>query len=296
MTHLPTFCKEIAMRLRKKWGILILVPAAAVLCILGCGSETGTKPAAKGTGDSGTAAAPSVSTPSAPTPTPSTPSKAPDVKPAAGKATVYGKVRYAGEPPKRRAINFGPEQKCHVAHKTPPLEESVVVSPDKGLQWALVRVAGKVPGTFKPPAKPAELDQKGCVFIPHILAVQAGQDILIKNSDTILHNVRSEAVLNSPFNRNLPKEGDTMTVKFDSGEIGIKMKCDVHFWMEGYIHVIPHPFFAVTGPDGSYSIPDLPPGDYKLEVWHEKLGKQSQDVTVADGETKTVEFEFKPKS
>ena len=284
------------MRRSTRWGALILVPTLAALFTLGCGSESEVKVADPAPNDSRTTAAPSAPAPTAAIPNTTAPTTTPTVKPAAGKATLTGKVIYAGDPPKRRAINFGPEKKCHVAHTTPPLEESLVVGPERGIQWALVRIAGKVPGTFKPPATPAVFDQSGCVFKPHVLAVQSGQEVVIKNSDTVLHNVRSEAVMNSPFNRNLPKEGDSMTVKFDSTEVGIKVKCDVHFWMEGYIHVIPHPFFAVTAADGSYSIPDLPPGTYKLEVWHEKLGKQVQDVTVADGEIKTVGFEYKPKS
>lgn len=289
---------------RAKWGLLALIPATAVLCALGCGDQPAAKaPTGATTAPPGpSAVVPGTTTPAATAPAvpPSAAPASPAVatKPAAGKAFVVGKVRYAGDPPKRKVINFGPEKKCHTHHDTPPLDESVVVSADKGVQWALVRVSGKVPGSFKPPASaaPLEYDQKGCMFRPHVLAVMAGQEVVIKNSDPLLHNVRAEAVINSAFNRNLPKEGDVMTVKFDSPEVGIKVKCDVHFWMEGYIHVLANPFFAVTGPDGSYAIPDLPPGSYKLEVWHEKLGKVTQDVTVADGETKAVEFELKPKS
>lgn len=291
---------------RAKWGLLALVPATAVLCALGCGDQTAKAPTGAATAPPGpSASAPSPTAPGAAASTaptaaasPTTSSTAVATKPAAGKAVVAGKVRYAGDPPKRKLINFGPEKKCHEGHATPPMEESLVVSADKGVQWALVRVAGKVPGSFKPPASaaPLEFDQKGCMFSPHVLAVMAGQEIAVKNSDPILHNVRAEAVINQGFNRNLPKAGDLMKVKFDSPEVGIHVKCDVHFWMEGYIHVLANPFFAVTAADGSFAIPDLPPGSYKLEVWHEKLGKQTQDVTVADGETKAVEFELRPKS
>jgi plastocyanin len=204
-------------------------------------------------------------------------------------------VTYNGDPPKRKLINFGPEKKCCDAHKTPPTDETIVVGDDRAIKWVLVRIAGKVPGNFPPPTAPAVLDQKGCIFTPHVLAVRAGQPIEIKNSDEVLHNVRCEAVMNPPFNRNLPKPGDKMTVTFDAPETGLKLKCDVHFWMGGYIHVLPHPFFAVTADDGTFTVANVPPGTHKFEAWHEKLGKLTQEVTVKAGETRTVEFVFQPK-
>lgn len=219
----------------------------------------------------------------------------PDVKPSAGTGAVVGRVAYNGDPPKPREINFGAEKKCHLHHDKPPTDEALVVSADKSVKWVLVRVAGKVPGDYPPPKAAAVLDQKGCVFSPHVLAIQAGQAVEVKNSDEVLHNVRCESAINPPFNFNLPKVGDTKAVKFDAAETGVKLKCDVHFWMGGVVHVIPHPFFAVTGDDGRFQIEKLPPGTHKLEVWHEKLGKQTKDVTVKAGEVLTVDFSFDPK-
>jgi plastocyanin len=218
-----------------------------------------------------------------------------NVQPAAGTASIVGKVLFNGEPPKRRPINFGPEKKCHEHHETPPLDDTLVVSADKGIQWVLVRISSKVPGTFAPPSKPAVLDQKGCIFLPHILPVMVGQEVEIRNSDPVLHNVRCEATLNPSFNRNLPKPGDVYTLKFDSAEVGMKLKCDVHFWMGGQIHVLPHPFFATTGENGAFTINKVPPGTHKLEAFHEKLGKLVQDITVKEGEVKTIDFTFQPK-
>lgn len=284
------------MRRASVWGAATLTAAVGLLAAAGCGDRpTGdeaatTTPPAQQTPPSGKPVAVTPSTP------PKTTAAAPvDVKPAAGTAAVVGKVRYNGEPPKRRPINFGPEKKCHEHHTSPPMEETLVVGADRGIQWTLVRVAGKVAGNYPPPSKPAVLDQKGCVFTPHVLPVMAGQEVEVRNSDPVLHNVRLEATLNTPFNRNLPKPGDAMTVKFTAAEVGLKLKCDVHFWMGAYIHVLPHPFFAVTGADGAFTVDKLPPGTHRLEAWHEKLGRQTREVTVTDGEVETVEFVFQPK-
>jgi plastocyanin len=287
------------MNTRKRFRrLLSLLPAALLTAAVGCDqASTG------GAQTSGQSTQPTASvgtTPAAQAPVtagPSTPAKpAADVKPAAGTAALVGTVRFNGDPPKRKPINFGPEKKCHEGHEgPPPMEETLVVSPNREVQWVTVRIAGKVPGTFPAPAKPAVLDQHGCMFVPHVLPVVAGQTVEIRSSDPVLHNVRCEATLNPSFNRNLPKAGDSMTVKFDTPEMGLKMKCDVHFWMAGVIHVMPHPFFAVTGPDGTFAINNVPPGTYKLEAWHEKLGKLTQDVTVQAGESKAVEFTFNPK-
>jgi plastocyanin len=283
------------MKRASVWAVSLGAAVAVLFAVVGCadqsvGDAVGTAPTPAGNRSAANerqaATASQVAT-AAPA--------AVDIKPAAGTAAVVGKVLYNGDPPKRRQINFGPEKKCCDAHETPPLDDSLVVSPSREIQWVLVRVAGKVPGNYPPPAEPAVLDQKGCIFTPHILPVMAGQEVEIRNSDEVLHNVRLEAVLNPPFNRNLPKVGDAMTVRFTAPEVGLKLKCDVHFWMGGYIHVLPHPFFAVTGEDGHFAIDKLPPGTHKLEAWHEKLGKQTQEVTVTDGEVKTVEFVFQPK-
>jgi plastocyanin len=287
------------MKARKTlWKVFGTLPALALAAVLGCGQD----PAEKGAGGGDRPAAAPTSdvrpaTPPAPAEAaPAKSSAAPVVAaPVEGTATIVGKVRYAGDPPKRRPINFGPEKKCCDAHKTPPLDDTLVVSPNKEVQWALVRIGGRVPGAFPPPKEKAVLDQHGCIFTPHVLAVQTGQEIEIRNSDPLLHNVRCEATLNPSFNRNLPKEKDTTTVSFSTAETGVKFKCDVHFWMGGFVHVLPHPFFAVTGEDGGFTIARVPPGTYKLETWHEKLGKLTQDVTVKAGDVQTVEFVYPAK-
>jgi hypothetical protein len=264
------------------------VAAAGLLAAVGCGdrptADTSAPPTTHQTA-ANTDAVPVKKTDPAPV----------DVKPTAGTAAIVGKVLYDGDPPKRKPIDFGPEKKCHEHHAAPPADDTLVVSPDRRIRWVLVRVAGRVPGSYPPPAGPAVLDQKGCVFTPHVLPVMAGQEVEIRNSDPVLHNVRLEATRNAPFNRNLPRAGDAMKVKFSAAEVGLKLRCDIHPWMVGYVHVLPHPFFAVTDEYGRFTINNVPPGTHKLEAWHEQLGTQSREVTVEDGEVKTVEFVFPPQ-
>lgn len=202
---------------------------------------------------------------------------------------------FSGDPPKPKVLNMGPELKCHAQHKTPPTDESLLVSADKSLKGVLVRIVGKVEGDYPPPKEPAVLDQVGCIFIPHVMVVQLGQPLLIKNGDDVAHNVRLNSTRNSSFNSIIPKKGDTMTVQFKNEDIGMKIKCDVHFWMSCDIHAIRHPFFSITDADGQYKIENLPPGSYKLEAYHETLGKQAREIKVKADEVLTVDYEFQKK-
>lgn len=204
--------------------------------------------------------------------------------------TVKGKVLFEGEIPAPKPLSFGAEKQCAVIHADKmPVNEELVVNPDRTVKWALVYVK-EVPGAYPAPDAPALIDQTGCVFIPHALGVMAGQKVQIKNSDLLLHNVRSAAKINKLFNVAQPIQGMVTTKTFDQPEIGIQLRCDVHFWMTSYVHVLSHPFFAVTGGDGSFEIRGLPAGTYTLELWHEKLGAQSQSVTVSEGQTLEADF------
>jgi len=127
------------------------------------------------------------------------------------------------------------------------------------------------------------IDQKGCQYLPHVLGIQVGQNLQIVNSDNTLHNVHSLADRSKQFNLGMPIQGMKVKKKFTSEEIMVKFKCDVHPWMNAYIGVLSHPFYGVSGDDGSFSINDLPPGDYVVEAWHEKYGTQTQSVSVGDG-------------
>ena len=208
-------------------------------------------------------------------------------------ATITGKVNFKGQAPAATPINFGAEKQCADLHGGKPvLPEDFVVNPNGTLQWALVHIKeGAQPGT-EVPAQPAEIDQNGCMFVPHVIAVRVGQKVNIKNGDPVLHNVRNEAKNMKIFNLAQPIQGMTTARVFDKPEIGMKLRCDVHFWMTGYVHVLDHPYYALTGEDGSFKIENLPAGTYTLEAWHEKLGTQTQTVTVTAEEEKATDFTF----
>lgn len=209
-------------------------------------------------------------------------------------AAITGKVVFEGEAPTPQPINFGAERQCALMHgDQKPVNEELIVNQNGTLKWTLVYVKDGLAGTHPAPSTPVEIDQEGCIFSPHVAAAQAGQSIKFKNSDTLLHNIRTVSTANKVFNIAQPIQGMTTSKVFTEPEVGIQLKCDVHFWMVGYLHVLGSPFYAVTGDDGSFSIKDLPPGTYTIEAWHEKLGTQSQTVTVAGGEAKAIDFTFK---
>ncbi len=221
---------------------------------------------------------------------------APESKPAAqmtptGSATVAGSINFAGTAPKPKRLRMDAE--CSGFHDGPTLSESVVVNANNTVKNVFVYVKEGLEGkSFSVPSEPAVMDQVGCAYTPHVLGVQTGQTIKILNSDPLLHNINAQAKTNRPFNFGMPKKGDEREKSFRKQEVMVKVKCDVHPWMAAYIGVVDHPFFAVSGDDGSFSINNLPAGDYTLEAWHETFGTQTMKVTVADGGSATADFSF----
>ncbi|HUF51788.1 MAG TPA: carboxypeptidase regulatory-like domain-containing protein, partial [Longimicrobiales bacterium] len=132
----------------------------------------------------------------------------------------------------------------------------------------------------------------GCVYEPHVLGVRAGQEFIIRNSDPLLHNVNAAPTTNRTFNIGQPRAGMETRRSFTQPEIMIPVTCQVHGWMESYIGVLDHPYFAVTSADGSFRLENLPPGTYTIEAWHEQYGTQTQTVTVAAQQTGQAEFTF----
>ncbi len=209
---------------------------------------------------------------------------------------VEGAIRFAGTSPVRKRIKQ--DQECGVLHGDEAvLSEDVVVNDNGTLKYVFVYVKeGLGDRKFTPPADPVIFDQKGCMYTPHVFGVQTGQTVKILNSDPLLHNIHALPEINRPFNFGMPKQGDERERKFDKAEVMIKIKCDVHPWMLAYGGVVSHPYYSVTGDDGSFSLKHLPPGQYVIEAWHEKYGTQTQSVTVGENEVKSVEFTFQDKS
>ncbi len=174
------------------------------------------------------------------------------------------------------------------------LSEDVIVSPDGGLRNVYVHVtSGLGDRVFAPPATAAIMDQAGCLFAPHVLDAQADQMIEFANGDPVVHNVRAVTEKNRSFNVSMPgKSGKRVRRFFSTPEI-VKIRCDIHAWMGGFIAIDSHPFHQVTGDDGSFALKGLPAGEYVVEAWQEKLGAQKQTIQVAEGVTKTIVFTFR---
>jgi plastocyanin len=205
---------------------------------------------------------------------------------------VKGVVRYAG-PDTDKPLPLEADPVCSGLHKGAPVDAGAVLAKDGQLANAFVYVKSGLEGkSFPVPAEPKLLDQQGCIYVPRILGVQVGQTLRIKNSDPTLHNVSALPKVNGEFNESQPIPGMEFEKKFDKPEVMVHFKCNVHPWMSAYVGVLPHPYFAVTGENGAFDLSKLPPGTYTLEAWHEALGTQTQQVTVAPNQTAEVTFEF----
>ena len=203
---------------------------------------------------------------------------------AQGGGTVEVDVKYNGAPVVEKIKVNKDVEKCG----NEATVEKVVVGGNKGLANAVASVPGAKGGK----AVKGVIDQKGCKFVPHVAVMSPGE-IEIKNSDDILHNIHTYSTANPAINKAQPKFKKTMTEKFDKPEM-IKVTCDVHSWMLGWIAVTPGPA-AVTDNNGVAKIENVPAGKQKVEVWHETLGKQEKDVDVKAGGTTKVSFEMKGK-
>jgi hypothetical protein len=203
---------------------------------------------------------------------------------AQGGGTIEVTVTYGGAAQVETLKVNKDTQQCGTEAKI----EKVVVGGNKGLANAVVSVAGM---KGAPTAKKAEIDQHGCKFVPHVVAMTPGE-IDIKNSDGILHNIHTYSTANASINKAQPKFKKVMTEKFEKPEI-IKLTCDVHSWMLGWVAVLPHPFFGVTDGSGVTKIENVPAGKHTLEAWHETLGKQTKEVEVKAGQVAKVSIEMK---
>ena len=212
---------------------------------------------------------------------------------AMGAASITGKIVFEGAVPAADKFKMSADAFCAKLHPGDVNREDIAIGTDKGLANVFVYVKSGISGTYPAPAAAATIDQKGCTYHPHVFGMVAGQSLEILNSDDTLHNIHSLPEKNEAFNLGMPVKGMKYTKKFDKPEVMIRIKCDVHGWMSAYCGVLSHPFFAVTAADGTYTIKDLPAGTYTIEAWHEKLGTQTQQVTVGAQESKPAAFTFK---
>jgi plastocyanin len=213
---------------------------------------------------------------------------------AATAGNVRGMVKLEGTAPANEAIRMNADPVCVKQASGPQTQQTYVVAADGSLANVFVYVKDGLGNyVFDAPTTAVELDQQGCTYHPHVFGIRVGQALEIVNNDPTLHNVHATPKSNREFNTGQPIQGMKSTFTFDAAEVMVPFKCDVHGWMNAYVGVMSHPYFAVTGADGSFALNGLPPGTYTVEAWHERLGTMTQSVTIGASETKgDVNFSF----
>jgi plastocyanin len=210
-------------------------------------------------------------------------------------ASVVGRVKFQGQLPQLAKVSMSADPSCAKLHPGPTVNQDFVTGSDNTLGNVVVFISeGLGNRTFDVPAEAVTFEQKGCMYQPHVVALRANQKINMMNNDNTTHNVHPIPANNREWNKAEPA-GTTMEESFAREEIAIPVKCNVHPWMKSYIAVFKHPYFSVTGKDGTFQLPNLPPGEYTVEAWHEKLGTMTQKITVAAGESKSMDFTFKSR-
>lgn len=205
---------------------------------------------------------------------------------------LTGKVLFEGAAPAPTPIRVDADPVCLLQNPNGRTSEEAVVNSNGTLKNVFVYVKQGLEGQkFQAPTTPVVFDQRGCHYEPHVFGIMVNQPLEILNSDGTLHNVHSLPKNSKEFNLGMPIQGMKLTQQFSSPEVMVKIKCEVHPWMAAYAGVLDHPFFGVTGDDGTFQIKDLPPGEYVLEAWHEKYGAQTANVKVP--ETGEANFTFK---
>ena len=210
----------------------------------------------------------------------------------AATGTITGTVTFAGPPPAMKPVALGGDPQCAIQHQGPVLAGDALVHDGK-VQNAFVYVKdGLGTRTFAVPETPVTVDQVGCLYQPHVAGAQTCQPIEFVNGDPTLHNVHGMPGRSAPWNFGMALQGSKRRIRIENPEVMIPVTCDVHPWMRGYLGVLPHPYFAVTGADGRFTLRGVPAGEYVLAAWHERFGTREAPLTLGAGETKDVAFAY----
>lgn len=204
---------------------------------------------------------------------------------------IEGRTVFQGPDPDA-VLPMEAQPACVALHEGPVLSERIVRDPEGRLANVLVVLEGDgLAAAANPPPTPV-LTQQGCRYRPRVVALQAGQELVIRNGDPMLHNVHCRPELNARFNIGQPFQGAESRRVFSEPELGIQVRCDIHPWMIAFVHVLAHPYFQVTGPDGRFEWPGLSPGDYTLRLRHEELGEKTESVRVEAGGSVEVIIQY----
>jgi plastocyanin len=207
--------------------------------------------------------------------------------------TITGKVTYEGTPAKMKPIDMSKEPSCAKMYATLPLVETVVTGAGNTLADVVVYISAGAPDEVAP-SSAAVFTQKGCRYIPHVLAFQVNQELRIVNEDQTSHNIHPLPKLNREWNKSQPPGTPPISEKYDKAEF-IPVKCNIHPWMHGNFVVLKNSHYAVSSDSGAFTLPNLPPGKYTISAWQESYGEQTQEVTISGSETKAITFVFKAK-
>jgi plastocyanin len=212
---------------------------------------------------------------------------------AATAGSVTGSVVLGGKGPKMKTINMAAEPSCAKEHAAPATTQEALVGKGGALENVVVYLQGDFTKyKFDAPANPAAITQKGCMYDPHVVVLETGQSFQVINADPVTHNIHPLPKDNREWNESQPPGSAPINQTFAHQEIAIPVKCNIHPWMKAYIAVFNHPYFAVTGKDGSFDLKNVPPGSYTLVAWHELYGTSQQPVVVGPKESKTLKITF----
>jgi plastocyanin len=207
--------------------------------------------------------------------------------------SIEGTVTYDGPVPAAKTIHMDADPVCYMVNKGNIQSRSILVGEHNTLANVFVYIkSGLAKSDYPVPAQTAVITQAGCNYSPHVIGVMKGQKVKFLNPDATLHNVHAICKVNPEFNASMPDFRKEMTVSFDQPEFMFPIRCDVHPWMQAWVAVMAHPYFAVTGPDGTFMIKNIPAGTYEIEAWHEKLSTKTMTVTVTDSSSQKADFTF----
>lgn len=206
---------------------------------------------------------------------------------------VSGKVTLNGSPAKPKPLDLSKEPACARMHAANPLfPEALVLGPGNAVRNVVVYISAGAPYPGPVPSTPVLFDQEGCHYTTHVLVFRVGQELKISNSDPLSHNIHPLAKVNREWNKIQPAGTPAFAYSYENEEF-IPVKCNLHPWMQGYFIVLKTPYFALTGDDGGFSLPELPAGHYTITAWHELLDTQSEEIEIkSSGEPQILNFTF----